>query len=150
MRKRKYLLLILLILTAFIAGCNLFSFTNPTSSSTDYLSDGQRKYWDGDYSGAAEDFASAIEQNDQNGQAYRAPNKFMVQTRLPQTGLPKIYVHQFCGSCRPVISPPSRQRILHLSRKRKVPECNRSRRISAAVLPPKPCPLSFHASPGLR
>ena len=80
MPKRKYLFLIIVILTAFIAGCNLFSFTNPTSSSTDYLSDGRQKYWDGDYAGAADDFAAAIEQNGRNGRAYWWHAKALVRT----------------------------------------------------------------------
>jgi hypothetical protein len=80
MQQRKYLLLVFLIVSTFIAGCNLFSLTNPTSSSTDYLSDGQKKYWDGDYEGAAGDFAAAIEQNDENGQAYWWHAKALVRT----------------------------------------------------------------------
>ncbi|MCP4580840.1 MAG: hypothetical protein GY839_04435 [candidate division Zixibacteria bacterium] len=80
MRQSKYLFFAILLLTSFIAGCNLFSFTNPTSSSTDYLSDGQQKYWDGDYSGAVDDFAAAIEEDSQNGIAYWWHAKALVRT----------------------------------------------------------------------
>jgi len=80
MRRSKYLFTVLLILTAFITGCNLFSFTNPTSSSTDYLADGQKKYWDGDYAGATDDFAAAIEEDSQNGIAYWWHAKALVRT----------------------------------------------------------------------
>lgn len=58
-----------LIILCFV-GCNLFSFTNPTNSTTDYLAEGQKKYWDGDFAGAVEDFTRAIDEDLDNADAY--------------------------------------------------------------------------------
>jgi len=75
-RKSKFMscnrpfILIPILLAITITGCNLFSITNPTNSAADYLADGQKKYWDGDYAGATDDFASAIEEDPDNGDAY--------------------------------------------------------------------------------
>jgi len=59
-----------LIIVFSIQGCNIFGFSNPVDSSTDYLAEGQLKYWDGDFDGAVIDFANAIEANPDNGDAY--------------------------------------------------------------------------------
>jgi len=69
-----------LLLALILAGCNLFSITNPSNSATDYIADGQKKYWDGDYAGAAEDFAAAIKENPQSGDAYWWHAKALIRT----------------------------------------------------------------------
>ena len=70
MKQNKLLLTLTLLSLCIITGCNLFSFTNPTNSSTDYISDGQKKYWDGDFNGAVSDFSSAIGADPNDGDAY--------------------------------------------------------------------------------
>jgi len=76
----RYILSALLILSTLIIGCNLFSITNPSNSATDYIADGQKKYWDGDYIGATHDFASAIEENPNSGDAYWWHAKALIRT----------------------------------------------------------------------
>lgn len=58
------------LMALLIYSCNLFSFSNPVNTSSDYLAEGQRKYWDGDFIGAQEDFTRAIDDNRSNGEAY--------------------------------------------------------------------------------
>jgi len=75
MKQNKLLLTLTLLSLCIITGCNLFSFTNPTNSSTDYICDGQEKYWDGDFwdgdfNGAVSDFSSAIGADPNDGDAY--------------------------------------------------------------------------------
>lgn len=69
MKHAKVLLLVVPLIIFYIAGCNLFSFTNPIDSTSDYLAEGQDKYWEGDFAGAASDFARAKEQDPNNGDA---------------------------------------------------------------------------------
>ena len=80
MKKSKLLMLVTLVCLCFITGCNLFSFTNPVDSATDYLAEGQRKYWNNDYEGAVSDFAKAIEADPENGLAYWWHAKALLRT----------------------------------------------------------------------
>ncbi|MCD6161236.1 MAG: hypothetical protein J7K40_02340 [candidate division Zixibacteria bacterium] len=70
MKHAKILLIGALVLLLFTAGCNLFGFANPSSSSTSNLADGQRKYWDGEFEEAVELFAKAKENDPDNADAY--------------------------------------------------------------------------------
>lgn len=58
-----------LLLLLLVAGCNLFSFTAPTSSSSDYVYEGRQHLWDGEYEDAVESFTKAIEENPNNPKA---------------------------------------------------------------------------------
>jgi len=80
MKQNKLLILVALICICFVAGCNLFSFTNPVDSATDYIAEGQRKYWDRDYEGAVSDFTKAKEADPENGLAYWWHAKALLRT----------------------------------------------------------------------
>ncbi len=62
------------------SGCNLFEVTNPSNTSTDYLADGQSKYWNQDFEGAVIDFEKAIHLDAENGEAYWWHAKAKIRT----------------------------------------------------------------------
>ncbi|MDK9699482.1 MAG: hypothetical protein OEM52_04960 [bacterium] len=51
------------------SGCNLFGWTQQPTSASDYLNEGRQKLRDGDYSGALNDFRSAVNEDPNNSEA---------------------------------------------------------------------------------
>lgn len=63
-----------------LSGCNIFKITNPSNTSTDYLAEGQSKYWEQNFEGAIADFEKAIEKDPDNGTAYWWHAKAKIRT----------------------------------------------------------------------
>lgn len=75
---KKHIFLFSIVL--LILNCNIFDITNPSNTSTDYLADGQKKYWEQDFEGAVIDFKHAIENDYNNGEAYWWHAKAKIRT----------------------------------------------------------------------
>ncbi|MDP8207515.1 MAG: hypothetical protein P9L92_12685 [Candidatus Electryonea clarkiae] len=75
-----------LLLLWVVAGCNIFSFSNPADSDADYVAEGVQHLQDGEHADAEESFTKALEENPNNADARWGRAK----ARLRGAGYPAI------------------------------------------------------------
>jgi len=76
------------LLALLVGGCNLFSFTAPSDSSTDLVEEGRDALRDGDYSKAIEKFEEALNDDEYNAAAHWG----IAKAYMRQTGFTSITI----------------------------------------------------------